>query len=299
MVAPTMDETYGAMYIGVLFATFFQGLLTVQGYTYYTNFPDDSRWLKGLVASVWMLDATHLVLIAQATYHYLVTSWGNQASLLVATLPLDLHMVFVSVPSLLCQVFFLYRIWVLSHHNWLIVGFLGCGCLAGFCVEARIIADILRIRLVAESSHQSTNVQAAFITLVVVDLLIACTLVWYVWTTKVAVSVDDMDGVHRRTNFILRRIMQYAVATGLATSLVGFATVAAFMLAPDALIYLAIYFSFGRMYTNALLVSLNARRSLRLAIQKPISTIGPGSWLGPPSMHHIDTQGVPVSVQSP
>ncbi|KAJ7051830.1 hypothetical protein C8F01DRAFT_634227 [Mycena amicta] len=276
MAAPTLDETYGAMYIGVLFATFFQGLLTVQAYTYYTSFPDDSRWLKGLVASVWMLDATHLILIAQATYHYLVTSWGNEAALLVATVPLNLHIVFVSVPSLLCQVFFLYRIWVFSDRNWFIAGLLGCGCLAGFSIEVKIIGEILKIRLVAEYSHQATNVQAALFTLALVDLLLACTLVWYVRTTKV--SVDDMEGAHRRTNFIVRRIMQYAVATGLATSLVGFATVAAYMLAPNALIFLIIYFSFGRMYTNALLVSLNARRSLRLAIEEPNSIIGRSSW---------------------
>ncbi|KAJ7051856.1 hypothetical protein C8F01DRAFT_1376488 [Mycena amicta] len=286
MAVPTMDEKYGAMYIGLLFATFFQGLLTVQAYTYYTNFPDDSRWLKGLVASVWMLDATHLILIAQATYHYLVTSWGNQGALLVATVPFTLHMVFVSVPSLLCQVFFLYRIWVLSQHNWLVTGFLGCWCLAEVCFEAIIIQGILRIPLVAEFTHRATIVKSALIVLAVGDLLIACTLVWYVWTTKV--FVDDVDGVHRRTNFILRRIMQYAVATGLATSLVALATFAAFMLAPDTFIFLAIYFSFGHMYTNALLVSLNARRSLRLAIEQPTSIIGPRSWL----VHPIDTQGV-------
>ncbi|KAJ7059176.1 hypothetical protein C8F01DRAFT_274692 [Mycena amicta] len=266
MAAPTMDETYGALYIGVLFATFFQGLLSVQAYTYYTNFPDDSRWLKTLVASVWTLDAAHLVLVAQAGYHYLVTSWGNQTALLVATFPLVLDIVFVAVPCLFCQAFFLYR-----HHNWLIIGFLGCGCLAGFSVKAAVMGEILKNPLVEEFRRQSTNLQSGFIVMAVVDLLIASTLIWYTRRTKT--FVDDSDGVHRRTNFILRRIMQYAVATGLATSLVGFASLAAFMVAPDTFIFLAIYFSFGRMYTNALLVSLNARCSFRIAIEQPASSV--------------------------
>ncbi|KAJ7059120.1 hypothetical protein C8F01DRAFT_273896 [Mycena amicta] len=294
MAAPTMDETYGALYIGVLFATFFQGLLSVQAYTYYTNFPDDPRLLKTLVASVWTLDAGHLILVAQAGYHYLVTSWGNQAALLIATWPLVLDIVFVAVPSLFCQAFFLYRIWVLSHHNWIIIGFLGCGCLAGFSVKAAVTGEILRNPLVEEEfSRQSTKLLSGFIIMAVVDLLIACTLIWYAGRTKPV--VDDIDGVHRRTNFILRQIMQYAVATGLATSLVGFASLAAFLLAPDTFIFLAIYFSFGRMYTNALLVSLNARRSFRIAIDQPASSGPPGIWFVPasstPTVNPIDTEG--------
>ncbi|KAJ7055119.1 hypothetical protein C8F01DRAFT_1161160 [Mycena amicta] len=288
MGTPTMDETYGALYIGVLFATFFQGLLTVQAYTYYTNFPGDSRWLKALVATVWILDTTHLVLVAQASYHYLVTSWGDPAALLVAIPTLNLHMLFVSVPALLCNIFFLYRVWVFSNHNWLIIGFLGCGCLAGFCIEAGIIIEILSIPLVAEYSQQTTNAKWEFSVLAIFDLLLACTLVWYIRTTKLELA-DEMDGVPARTNLVLRRVMQYAVATGLVTSIVALGTLAAFMLAPDTFIFIAIYFSFGRMHTNALLVNLNARRSLRQSIQKPSSTMGLGSsWLRPSSAPQIN-----------
>ncbi|KAJ7055121.1 hypothetical protein C8F01DRAFT_471345 [Mycena amicta] len=291
MSPPTMDETYGAMYIGVLFATFLQGLLTVQVYAYYMSFPNDSLWLKTLVAAVWMLDTTHLVLIAQATYHYLVTSWGNYAALLVATTPFLIHMIFISVSSLLCQIFFLHRVWVFSKHNWLITGFLGCGCLAGFCVESTIIAELLRNPQVADFPKQITNVKLSFGVLAAFDLFLACTLVWYVRTTKTAIA-EDVDHVSRRTNLILRRIMQYAVATGLTTSMVGLATLVAYLLATEKFIFIAIYFSFGRMYTNALLVSLNARRSLRSALQRPLSsTIGLSPWLGPPSLsvHQIQT----------
>ncbi|KAJ7065169.1 hypothetical protein C8F01DRAFT_1349999 [Mycena amicta] len=163
-----LDETYGALYIGgvglpsqkkplftspeVLFATFFQGVLTVQVYIYYTNFPGDSRWLKTLIA-------------------------------------------------------------------------------------------------------------------------------------------EDLDGAPRRTNFILRRIMQYAVATGLTTSIVVLGTLVAYLLAPDKFIFIAVYFSSGRMYTNALLVSLNARRSLRSAMQQPFSTVEIGAWVGPTSLvlHQINS----------
>ncbi|KAJ7051957.1 hypothetical protein C8F01DRAFT_637029 [Mycena amicta] len=289
MTTTPMDETYGALYIGVLFATFLQGLLTVQVYTYYMSFPDDSPWLKTLVAAVWILDTTHLVLIAQSTYHYLITSWGNNAALLVATTPFLINMIFIILSSLLCQTFFLYRVWVFSKHNWLITGFLGCGCLAGFCIESTIVGQILSFTAVEEYTQLTTNAKWSFSVLALFDLLLACTLAWYIRTTKVELA-DGMDGLRPRTNLVLQRVMQYAVATGLTTSIVGLATLVAYLLAPDKFIFIAIYLSFGRVYTISLLVSLNARRSLRSALQRPSSTIGLGAWLGPPSlsMHQIN-----------
>ncbi|KAJ7279955.1 hypothetical protein C8J57DRAFT_1220484 [Mycena rebaudengoi] len=113
----TMDTTYGAMLIGVLFATFFQGVLTLQAYIYFESFPNDPIKLKTLVATVWVLDVAHLVLISQSCYYYLISSWGNDAALLFSTKPLDLHLVFVGLATGL--------IWTFSKKNWLLTG-LGC-----------------------------------------------------------------------------------------------------------------------------------------------------------------------------
>jgi hypothetical protein len=57
-----------------------------------------------------ILDVAHLVLICQPCYHYLISSWGDSAALLVSTQALDLHLVFVGMASALCQGFFLSRL---------------------------------------------------------------------------------------------------------------------------------------------------------------------------------------------
>jgi hypothetical protein len=56
-----------------------------------------------------LLDVTHLILICQSCYHYLVTNWGNGAALLISTHELDLHLIFVGIATLVCQGFFLHR----------------------------------------------------------------------------------------------------------------------------------------------------------------------------------------------
>jgi hypothetical protein len=56
-----------------------------------------------------ILDVAHLVLIAQATYHYLVSNWGNPPALQLTTTSLDLHLIFVGLATICCQSFFLRR----------------------------------------------------------------------------------------------------------------------------------------------------------------------------------------------
>ncbi|KAJ7863570.1 hypothetical protein B0H13DRAFT_2354153 [Mycena leptocephala] len=77
-----------------LIRDFLQGMLTVQAYIYYEPFPQTPR-TQSLVAVVWVLDLAHLVFICHLVYHYLITSWGNDAALLQSTEDFDLLVVLV------------------------------------------------------------------------------------------------------------------------------------------------------------------------------------------------------------
>ncbi|KAF8187641.1 hypothetical protein K438DRAFT_1972780 [Mycena galopus ATCC 62051] len=283
MAGSAMDLTYGAMLIGVLFATFFQGVLSVQAYIYYENFPDDLRRLQLLVRSSLadpggksiylprLLDVTHLVLICQSCYHYLITSWGDEAALLVSTPELDLHLIFVGMATLVCQGFFLHRIWTFSKRNWVLTGLLSAACLAAFGLEVAISAQIIIVHSVSYFSDLEGEVVAVFSVGGAVDMAIALVLVFYLQQGK-----THFD----RTNFVVARMVNYTVATGLATSILAVACLIAYLAAPHTFIFIvghlpptylppahrqAMHFSLGRLYTNALLATLNSRRNLRHA----------------------------------
>ncbi|KAJ6583065.1 hypothetical protein DFH09DRAFT_1309302 [Mycena vulgaris] len=267
-----MDATYGAMFIGVLFATFFQGVLTLQAYIYYEAFPDDPVGLKALIASVWILDVAHLALICQACYHYLITSWGNNDALLVSTQPLDLHLVFVGMATAICQGFFLYRIWTFSKKNWILTGVLGAACLTTFVLDAAMSAQISRVPSVASFSALTGEVVTLFSLGAAVDVAIAVILVWYLRAGETSFN---------RTTFVIGRVIQYTVATGLATSALAVGCLIAYLARPHTFIFIAMHFSLGRMYTNALLATLNARHTLRRVLEG--STMGPSSGSSGPT----------------
>jgi len=258
-----MHDTYGAMLIGTFFAIFFQGMLSVQAYIYYESFPEDSKLLKSLVAVVWSLDLAHLFLICQAVYHYLIDSWGNDAALLLSTEPLDLHLVLVGAATILCQAFFLHRVWTFSKKNWMLTGILATACMTTVGLDIAMTIQTSRNKSVAVFSSVGQEIVTMFSLGAGVDMVIAMLLVWYLIQGRTNFE---------KTNFVLTRIIQYTVATGLVTSLLALGCVAAYVMKPDGFVFIAMHFSLGRMYTNALLATLNSRRNLRSALGSGITT---------------------------
>ncbi|KAF7378271.1 ANK-REP-REGION domain-containing protein [Mycena sanguinolenta] len=258
---PNVEPTYGALLIGAFVAMFFQGILSVQAFIYYENFPHDSRKMKALVATVWTLDLVQLVFICHAVYHYLARNWGNVDVLATTTVALDLHLIPLTCATLLCQGFFLLRVWKFSKKLILSL-FLGAACLSTGIIDiVMAIQTISNPSLNTVLSHMfSAEVISVFAVGAAADLSIAAILCWYLRR-----ELTEFD----RINSLIGRLIQYTVATGLVTSLLALGCLIAYVGAPNGLIFMAMHFSLGRMYTNALLATLNSRKILRTQLAPP------------------------------
>ncbi|KAJ7290374.1 hypothetical protein C8J57DRAFT_1493088 [Mycena rebaudengoi] len=273
-----IEKTYGAMLIGgahlkslfdephshqvhVMFAIFFQGVLTVQTYVYYENFPEDGRSLKVLVASVWLLDTTHMILISQTVFHYLVSNWGNDAALLGSTTPLNIHVLFVGFATILCQSFYLLRPNMDPQQKKLVADWFIDGSMPDLpripyppCCIIHYVWRQIYTHSVSCRDHRELHYHSGRL---VPHIFIHFTIdVFYLRTGAWKSSFE-------KTTSVINRVIQYTVATGVTTSLVAIAIVVAYQLAPNSFIQIAIHFSHGRLYTNALLAALNSRKLLR------------------------------------
>ncbi|KAF5361755.1 hypothetical protein D9756_002579 [Leucocoprinus leucothites] len=202
-----LSSSYGVLLIGVLFATFFQGVLTVQVYQYYQDFPEDPRATRILVAILWTLDFIHLVLISYTIYYYLVTSWGNTGGIMHLVLPFCFHLFPIAFTTLFSQLFFLYRIWVFSQRNAWIVGPI-------------FICSLGYFSLIFASGVMSTTVAGfpqGLMPMVIIgvttDLSIAALLCYYLRRRSEATR-----GM-RLTSTLVSQVIRYTVATGAITSL--------------------------------------------------------------------------------
>ncbi|KAF9449963.1 hypothetical protein P691DRAFT_811418 [Macrolepiota fuliginosa MF-IS2] len=249
-----LRPTYGAMFIGVLFAIFFQGILSVQVYDYYTNFPEDPRRIKIFVALLWILDLIHLVLIAYSIYYYLILNWGNTPALFQMIPSLSSHLFLVGISTLLSQMFFLFRIWIFSKKNVYIAIPVLMGVLTTFGLIIATYAKVL------QGSGLISGTVPLFVAGAATDLMIAVLVCYYIRRRS-----EGSRGM-RLTRTLVGQVIRYTVATSALTSFLVLGCLTTYLAAPYTFIFIALHFSSGRTYSIAVLVTLNARRKFREAI---------------------------------
>ncbi|KAF9037132.1 hypothetical protein BJ165DRAFT_576222 [Panaeolus papilionaceus] len=241
-----LDPTYGALLVGVVVAGLFQGMLMVQAYNYYENFPKDRRINKLVVALVLILDTAHFVLICKAAYQSLVTNWGFVPSLAFAPLSLNLHVIFTALSCLVAQLFFLERIWVFSRKNIWITGFLIILAIAPVVVEIHITSLIVVDTSYAEYDEHAHETMSLFALTAIADIAIATVTCYYIQREKSAFE---------STRGVVSKVLHIIVATGLATSLIAIGSLILYISIKDTFYFVALHFQLGRTYTNALLLT--------------------------------------------
>ncbi|KAJ3554365.1 hypothetical protein NP233_g12438 [Leucocoprinus birnbaumii] len=208
----------------------------MQAYRYYESFPDDSRFMKCFVAVLWTLDFTHLVLVSYVVYYYLVANWGNPAVISCRFIvPLRIHLFLIALLTLLSQLFFLFRIWTFSEKNYWIAGPVFV-CILGTFGVISITGIFVTIQVKFPLGTVLMVTFGAF-----TDICIAALLCFYL----------------RKRSKPTRQMSMLIIACLIA-----------YFTAQGTYIAIALHFSSGRTYANAVLVNLNVRRKLRDALER-------------------------------
>ncbi|KIK01962.1 hypothetical protein K443DRAFT_6495 [Laccaria amethystina LaAM-08-1] len=288
-----LDNTLGAAYIGVVVAGCLYGGLSfrrlpliifaeiilvscVQAWYYFTH--QNDRWhLKLLVSAVIMFDTIHQALIIHTgvvqVYTYIVSNWGNMAILgeLVPTLLIEV--LFNGLTAFLVQSFLATRAWHLSNRNIWITGLIvflvlgEFGCILGYSLYFFPHSNSLTSRFhpayTAISLQYRTFVELAQLkTLSITVNVLAATGDVLIAGTLCSLLHFSRTGFHR-TDTIINKLIIFSVNTGLLTSLCAIASLVSILAAGQTFIYIAFFFCMGRLYTNSLIATLNARKSIR------------------------------------
>ncbi|KLO17021.1 hypothetical protein SCHPADRAFT_887299 [Schizopora paradoxa] len=251
---PALDNTMGALYIGVVLSMSLWGAGCVQMYYYYDSFPKDSIYLKLYVAGVWALDTVHQGLIIHSCYVFLITNYFNPLFLtnLQGTLK---DMVIVTGFVCFCvQTFFIMRVWRLSHKNIIVTATLSVLCFVPFVLTIVYFAKMYSLNDFTQLNQifpisKSINVLSA-----VADVSIAATLIFLLQRSRTG---------FKNSETIINKMIMFSVNTGLLTSLVAIASLLSITAWPLTFIYITFYFLVPRLYINSLYATLNARNALR------------------------------------
>ncbi|KIK03701.1 hypothetical protein K443DRAFT_676532 [Laccaria amethystina LaAM-08-1] len=248
-----LDETLGAAYNAVVVASILLGVSFFQAWYYFSHQSDP--WPTTLLVSAAItFNTIHQALITHSVYSYTVSNWGNTPFLdhLVRTLLVEV--IFTGLTALLVQSFLTARIWILSDRNIWLTGVIGLLVVGEFGSILAYTILSLPLTTFAEVAHLKTLSITVNALAAAGDILIAGTLCTLLHLSR--------TGFHR-SDTIYTKLIVFSLNTGLLTSLCAVASLVSILVAGTTFIYIAFFFCMGRLYTNSLLATLNARKRIR------------------------------------
>ncbi|KAF5386532.1 hypothetical protein D9757_005914 [Collybiopsis confluens] len=253
----TLDNTLGALFIGLIIAAVLNGVTFSQTWFYFTSQGRenaDPLWLKILVGIVVLLDVTHQAFTSAWIYDYCVTNFGNMNAL--DHLPLSYYgMAYpTGFVTIIVQSFYVWRVWKLSKNPFIAAGIWSLS-LAQF---GTFLYYVARVFGVPEASELSILLGRYAILVnalgAAADIAIAIAMVFYLRQQRTNI---------KRTNHLLRAITIFTVTTGIVSSVCAIMVLSMAGAYPGTNIELTFYFMLTRLYSNSFLATLNVREHLR------------------------------------
>ncbi|KAJ7191266.1 hypothetical protein GGX14DRAFT_528867 [Mycena pura] len=254
--APTLDNTLGALFLGVVISSILFGVSSLQVYYYYHYYPRDSVLHRISVGVLWILDALHLSLAIFSSYHYGVRGFGHLAGLLtiigyvcrdVTADPTHTDALPVSL--------YAYRVWLLGGYHHGVLGYLVAGMvLAGFAIGIVVTVKTYSITSFLQTPAIAWAVEASLAASSTIDIILSGAMCYYLRKSK---------GTGLALNSRISALMQYTLSCGVFTSACSVTGLFTFILMPNNLVYLALTFLLTRLYINSFMAMMNARQRQR------------------------------------
>jgi len=262
-IPPDISRVTAPLLFGSVLNWCLFGVLLVQIYVYSYNFPEDKKFLKLFVYSVFFFETLQTALSGADLYYWFVSGYGNLNHLIhpYAT-PFDV-LVIESLVSLSVQFFFVYRIWVLSSKKFWWYCLIICLC-STIDATAAFIGGIYTF-MHGKFASGKTLKSIAMIWLignVMADILIAAAMLYHLVRRRRDRDCLDSDHI---LDHALPRIVRLTIETNVMTTSVGILSLLIVMVFPHENWYTCPTAILGKLYSNTLLVSLNNRISIREA----------------------------------
>ncbi|KAI0740128.1 hypothetical protein C8Q76DRAFT_790601 [Earliella scabrosa] len=206
---PPLGSTFGALLIGTVVGLIQYGWTAHQCYRYFRVYQDDSWRLKGLVASVFILETFHSVLCIHICYYYLTTNYFNPGALDKGVWSINLLGACTGAVILVSQTFFLRRVYLIGRKVRPLVAFCAVLLIAEFGFALAVTIDTFRhptLHTTVQAWMNSTGVGIAALS----DTLLTAALIFSLHQSRTGI---------RRTDGLIDILILYAINTGLLTGI--------------------------------------------------------------------------------
>ncbi|KAJ7323877.1 hypothetical protein DFH08DRAFT_346490 [Mycena albidolilacea] len=246
------DDSLGSMLIGSLLSSVLYGVVITQAYEYFSAYPTDGMYRKGLALSTLFFCTVNQIADYANVYMPMVTFWGNTAKVQNQYWPVPLLVTTSTFVGVLVNSFLIRRFYLLSK-NLLISVLLSLLLITGFAGSFMVAIAIQEFSLYTLRDKAKTAVLIWTISTAATDIGIAGALIWQLLSMKSYCSVGD-------TRSFISRLIIRTVQTGSTTSVVAIITLGLYLHKNDSNIPTACSFLVAPFYALTLLVNLNLRQ---------------------------------------
>ncbi|KAF9254156.1 hypothetical protein L218DRAFT_588446 [Marasmius fiardii PR-910] len=248
---PPIDDVYGAMLVGVFLNCILFGIMVMQAFIYYQTYPSDRKWLKIFVAYLLLVETANTACNMYLIYEPLIQRFGQIEALLLFPKMLSAAALIPVMISTPVQMFMAWRIKVITgtYSMGIVICFFSLISMAGAITVA---ANVVILKTFAMKNTFRFNLPGVmwFVASAIADVLITVALVFTLNRRRTGLS---------RTTSAINRIIRLTIQTGLVTMVFALLDLFLFTLSPKTAVSFVFDFCISKLYTNALLSSLNAR----------------------------------------
>ncbi|KAF8901315.1 hypothetical protein CPB84DRAFT_1777556 [Gymnopilus junonius] len=249
----------GPIVIGTVLNGFIYGICFAQFLTYWNNCFKDTYIIRYLVGWTFLLDTFHSGALFYMLWAYVVTNFGNPIFLTAVLWPFSATPIVTTLTSFPIQIFLSWRIRQLSQSKKVFYclvfmaaaqGSVGLAC----SISAFKVPDLALYHILVP------YVDAWQVLAVATDASISI-LLWY--------HLSQSRTGQKRSDCVIQRVIRTSVETAAFGAFFCIMDLITFTVLLRTNFHVIFAFPMGRIYTNALLMNLNSRPSLRAEFEGP------------------------------
>ncbi|KAJ7649471.1 hypothetical protein DFH06DRAFT_1193256 [Mycena polygramma] len=255
VIMHALNNLLGPWFIGIMISSIIFGVTCLQMYLYFSKFSaKDPVLLKAFVAFLLSMEILHVVLLGVSYYTASIINFGNFVEIFLGPWSLRAQIVIGVFLGTLVQMFYAYRIYVLSHKSpWMsvLIVLTSLGALVCTVIYTWKASIIEKFDNNAEVTPWSTSSLSLEVTC---DALITIGMVLNLWRGRTEFS---------KTNRALHILITYTINTGALTTVFAVLTLVFWLASKTTLIYAFFFFILVRLYGCSFMSILNSRDYVR------------------------------------
>ncbi|KAJ7448363.1 hypothetical protein FB451DRAFT_1567285 [Mycena latifolia] len=295
-IPPDIGTRTAPELFGMFFNYGLMGSLLVQVYQYYGSFPKDRTTTKAIVYTLFLLELVQTGIMSYFAYTIFGSGYGNTAVFDKSALEWFPVCILGSLIAGIVQLFYAYRLQIFSGSG--IAG--GAVALLAVLQIGSGIGQGVISKLATDRSNLSGKpicVTISLLSSALCDVVIAGSMTYYLKRGRL---------ISARLKDAITRLVRYTVETGAITALVAVVQLIVFLAFPKNNFFETPSWTLGKLYSNNLLVLLNARavvlggRNASTSAATEINLEARGTPRGDDSLgssirfHHSELEGTEV-----